>query len=206
MLAFALAAAILVLMASVPVRSQTTAYVSSVPTEVYGETHRGFEVVAELSYREIVEVLQQHKEWARIRFADDREGWVRQADLSLSKPSVFADLHEQVFDPIIKWFDPQYPVVSWRSAEPYRGWFRTVQGTVRKVVAAPNYYYLEFDSSGKGFRAVISHLDADNFPYPLETFYLFREVRVSGLIKTGPGGAEIALLDPSQIERAYIPR
>ena len=188
------------------VLSQTRAYISEEKSDVYDRTYRGFDVVGELSYREEVEVLQQHKNWARIRFGGGRDGWVRQTALSLERPPIIADIHEQAFDPVTIWFDAPYDVISWHRAEAYRGWHLTVQGTIHRVIVGPHYYYLHFNPAGNSFRAVISMLDAEDFPYPLDTFYLHHEVRVSGLIKTGPAGAEMVLLDPSQIDRAYVPR
>jgi len=70
-------------------------------------------------------------------------------------------------------------------------------------VITPGYYYLYMDPVGEKFRAVISVKDAEEFPYPLDRFYLYREVRVSGLLKYTLHGAEIVLLYPNQIQRAY---
>ena len=56
---------------------------------------------------------------------------------------------------------------------------------------------------GEKFRAVIAVKDMEDFPYPLEKFYLYSEVRVSGLLKYTLHGAEMVLLYPNQIQRAY---
>ena len=171
--------------------------------EVYEETFRGFDVVAELQYGEEVRILGEKKEWAYILYAQKYKGWSKLENFVLTAPPEIVDLYTQAFSSHSKWFPSPYGVIGWREARLKVGKNLTVEGNIERVVVTPKFYYLYMDPMGEKFRAVISVKDADEFPYPLDNFFLYREVRVSGLLKYTLHGAEMVLLYPNQIQRAY---
>ena len=179
------------------------AYAIKPMVEVYEETFRGFDVVAELGYGEEVMILGEKKEWAYILYADKYKGWSKLVNFDLTAPPEIVDIYTQAFSSHSKWFPPPYGVIGWREARLKVGQNLTVEGNIERVVVTPKFYYLYMDPMGEKFRAVISVKDADEFPYPLDKFFLYREVRVSGLLKYTLHGAEMVLLYPNQIQRAY---
>lgn len=179
------------------------AYAAEPMVEVYERTFRGFDIVAELQYGEKVELLSEKDDWAYILYADKYKGWVKLANLSLTEPPDIVDLFSKVFKSHSKWFPPPFKVIGWENSRRWVGNNFTVEGNIERIVITPKYYYLYMDPVGEKFRAVISVKDADNFPYPLDSFFLYREVRVSGLLKYTFHGAEIVLIFANQIDRAY---
>ena len=171
--------------------------------EVYEETYQGFDVVAELQYGEEVDILSEKSEWAYIRYADKYKGWSRLVNFSLTKPPDIVDIYSQAFSSHSKWFPPPFTVIGWEEARRKAGKYFTVEGTIERVHVTPEYFYLDMDPVGRKFRAIISVKDAEMFPYPLEKFFLYRQVRVSGLLKYTLKGAEMVLIYPNQIQRAY---
>jgi len=179
------------------------AYAIKPMVEVYEETFRGFDVVAELRYGEEVRILAEQKEWAYILYAGKYKGWSKLVNFDLTAPPEIVDIYTQAFSSHSKWFPSPYGVIGWKEARLKVGQNLTVEGNIERVVVTPKFYYLYMDPMGEKFRAVISIKDADEFPYPLNKFYLYREVRVSGLLKYTLHGAEMVLLYPNQIQRAY---
>jgi len=179
------------------------AYAIASMIDVYDKTYRGFDIVAELQYGEEIEILAEKDEWAYILYADKYKGWTRLKNLSLTKPPEIVDLFSKVFNSHSKWFPPPYKVIGWEDSRLMVGKNITVEGNIERVVVATEYYYLYMDPVGEKFRAVISVKDAEKFPYPLDSFFLYRQVRVSGLLKYTFYGAEMVLIYPNQIERAY---
>ena len=70
-------------------------YVIKPMVEVYEETYRGFDVVAELQYGEEVDILSEKSEWAYIRYADKYKGWSKLVNFSLTKPPDIVDIYTQ---------------------------------------------------------------------------------------------------------------
>ena len=179
------------------------AYAIKPMVEVYEETFRGFDVVAELRYGEEVRILAEKKEWAYILYAGKYKGWSKLVNFDLTAPPEIVDIYTQAFSSHSKWFPSPYGVIGWKEARLKVGQNLTVEGNIERVVLTPKIYYLYMDPIGEKFRAVISIKYADELPYPLNKFYLYREVRVSGLLKYTLHGAEMVLLYPNQIQRAY---
>ncbi len=179
------------------------AYAIKPMVEVYEETYLGFDVVAELRYGEEVIILGEKKEWAYILYAEKYKGWSKLANLDLTAPPDIVDIYTQAFSSHSKWFPSLFGVIGWEESRLRVGQNLTVEGNIERVVVTAGFYYLYMDPVGEKFRAVISVKDADEFPYPLDRFYLYREVRVSGLLKYTLHGAEMVLLYPNQIQRAY---
>ena len=147
-------------------------YVVKPMVEVYEETYQGFDVVAELQYGEEVDILSEKSEWAYIRYADKYKGWSKLVNFSLTKPPDIVDIYSQAFSSHSKWFPPPFTVIGWEEARRKAGKYFTVEGTIERVHVTPAYYYLYMDPVGRKFRAIISVKDADQFPYPLEIFFL----------------------------------
>lgn len=179
------------------------AYSAASMVNVYDKTYRGFDIVAELQYGEKVEILSEKGEWAYILYADKYKGWTRLENLSLTVPPEIVDLFSKVLNSPSKWFPPPFKVIGWENSRRWVGNNFTVEGNIERIVITPKYYYLYMDPVGEKFRAVISVKDAPEFPYPLDSFFLYRQVRVSGLLKYTFYGAEIVLIYPNQIDRAY---
>ena len=178
-------------------------YVVKPMVEVYEETYQGFDVVAELQYGEEVDILSEKSDWAYIRYAEKYKGWSKLVNFSLTRPPDIVDIYTQAFSSHSKWFPPPFTVIGWEEARRKAGKYFTVEGTIERVHVTPEYYYLYMDPVGLKFRAIISVKDADQFPYPLDNFFLYRLVRVSGLLKYTLKGAEMVLIYPNQIQRAY---
>lgn len=179
------------------------AYAITPMVEVYEKTYQGFDVVAELRYGEEVLILGEKEEWAYILYAEKYKGWSKLVNFVLTAPPDIVDIYTQAFSSHSKWFPPPFGVIGWEESRLSVGQNITVEGNIERVVVTPGFYYLYMDPVGEKFRAVISVKDADDFPYPLDMFYLYREVRVSGLLKYTLHGAEMVLLYPNQIQRAY---
>jgi len=171
--------------------------------DVYEKTYRGFDIVAELQYAEAIEILAEKEEWAYILYATKYKGWTRLENLSLTEPPEIIDLISKVFNSHSKWFPSTFKVIGWEESRRWVGNNFTVEGNIERIVITPKYYYLYMDPVGEKFRAVISVKDAEEFPYPLDSFFLYRQVRVSGLLKYTFHGAEMVLIYPNQIDRAY---
>ena len=91
--------------------------------------------------------------------------------------------------------------VRWDEADKYYGQTVTVTG---KIVATHNSgkaCFLNFHPNYKKyFTAVIFASDFGKFPLNPESYYLDKDVKVTGLVKEYQGKPEIILKDPSQIE------
>src|SRR3990170_9072963 len=65
--------------------------------------------------------------------------------------------------------------------------------------------FLDFHYPYKGyFSAVIFASDAGNFKFSSASFYLNKEVKITGTIQVYQGDPEITVRSPSQIEVAYM--
>ncbi len=171
--------------------------------KVYEETFRGFDVVAELQYGEEIRILSEKKEWAYILYADKYKGWSKLENFVLTEPPDIVDIYTQAFSSHSKWFPSPFTIIGWQEARKKAGQNFTVEGIIERVEVTPKFYYLYMDPMGEKFRAVIAVKDMENFPYPLEKFFLYSQVRMSGLLKYTLHGAEMVLLYPNQIQRAY---
>lgn len=179
------------------------AYAIASMVDVYERNYRGFDIVAELQYGEEIEILAEKDEWAYILYANKYKGWTRLKNLSLTEPPEIIDLFSKVLNSHSKWFPPLFKVIGWEESRRWVGNNFTVEGNIERIVVTPKYYYFYMDPVGEKFRAVISVKDAEKFPYPLDSFFLYRQVRVSGLLKYTFHGAEMVLIYPNQIDRAY---
>jgi micrococcal nuclease len=65
--------------------------------------------------------------------------------------------------------------------------------------------FLDFHDPYQGyFVAVIFSSDVKNFPFPADSFYRNKEVRITGTIQLYQGAPEIIVHSPSQIEVACM--
>lgn len=105
-----------------------------------------------------------------------------------------------------KWLSSSTNVVSYLQAASYVGQSKTVEGTiVRTYVSSKGTVFLDFHDPYQGyFNAVIFSSDVNNFPFSPASFYLNKEVRVTGTIQLYEGAPEIIVHSPSQIEVAYM--
>ena len=91
--------------------------------------------------------------------------------------------------------------ISWKDANKYYGEIMTVEGVVVRTYNSGKTCFLNFHPNWeKYFQAVIFTGDLDKFPPHPEDFYLYKKVRVTGLIKKYRGRPEIILRDKRQIK------
>jgi hypothetical protein len=104
-----------------------------------------------------------------------------------------------------KWIGSNANVISYTQAASYVGQAVTVEGTVVYTFVSKGTIFLDFHYPYKGyFSAVIFASDAGNFKFSPASFYLNKEVRITGTIQLYQGDPEIIVNSPSQIEVAYL--
>jgi hypothetical protein len=105
-----------------------------------------------------------------------------------------------------KWISSGTNVVSYLQAASQVGQSKTVEGTiVRTFVSSKGTVFLDFHDPYQGyFQVTIFASDVKNFPFSPASFYLNKEVRVTGTIELYQGAPEIIVHSPSQIEVAYM--
>jgi len=76
---------------------------------------------------------------------------------------------------------------------------------VRTYASSKGTVFLDFHDPYQGyFQVTIFSSDVKNFPFSPVSFYLNKEVRVTGTIELYQGAPEIIVHSPSQIEVAYM--
>jgi DNA/RNA endonuclease YhcR with UshA esterase domain len=105
-----------------------------------------------------------------------------------------------------KWLNPSDPnVVSYTEASSYLDQNKVVEGTiVYTYVSSGGIVWLYFHNPYKGYFYAIIFSSTKNFNFPPATFYLNKEVRISGTIKLYNGDPEITVNSPAQIEVANM--
>lgn len=106
-----------------------------------------------------------------------------------------------------EWLPATNQVISWTDASNYVGQYVTVQGTIVYTYFSTysDTTFLDFNYPYQGyFYAVIFSSDLGNFNFQPVSFYLNKEVRVTGTIQIYNGSPEIIVSSPSQIEVAYM--
>ena len=105
-----------------------------------------------------------------------------------------------------KWLGSSANVVSYLQAASYVGQSKAVEGTiVRTYVSSKGTVFLDFHDPYQGyFQVTIFASDVKNFPFSPASFYLNKEVRVTGTIQLYEGAPEIIVHSPSQIEVANM--
>lgn len=104
-----------------------------------------------------------------------------------------------------KWISSDSNVVSWSQAGSYIGQSKTVEGTVVRSFTSKGTIFLDFHDPYQGyFFGVIFSSDTANFHFNPASFYLNKEVRITGTIQLYQGAPEIIVHSPSQIEVAYV--
>jgi micrococcal nuclease len=105
-----------------------------------------------------------------------------------------------------KWISSSTNVVSYLQAANYAGQSKTVEGKiVRTYASSKGNVFLDFHDPYQGyFEVTIFSSDVKNFPFSPVSFYLNKEVRVTGTIEMYQGAPEIIVHSPSQIEVAYM--
>ena len=102
-----------------------------------------------------------------------------------------------------KWLTTTTPVVSWANALNYVGQNVVIEGTVVYTKPYGSMAFLDFHYPYQGYFYIYIP-SASNFPFSPTSFYLNREVRVTGTITLYKGAPEIIVNSPSQIEVAYM--
>lgn len=105
-----------------------------------------------------------------------------------------------------KWISSSTNVVSYLQAANYVGQSKIVEGKiVRTYASSKGTVFLDFHDPYQGyFEVTIFASDVKNFPFSPVSFYLNKEVRVTGTIEMYQGAPEIIVHSPSQIEVAYM--
>lgn len=106
-----------------------------------------------------------------------------------------------------KWLNPSDPnVIPYTQANNYVGQSKIVEGTiVYTYVSKSGNVFLDFHNPYKGyFYAVIFPSDTKNFNSAPASFYLNKEVRISGKIQLYNGDPEIIVNTPAEIEVANM--
>jgi len=92
-------------------------------------------------------------------------------------------------------------VISWKDAGNYIGQTKTVEGKIVATYNSGKACFLNFHQDYKShFTVVIFQSNFGNFDGDIESIYLFKTVRVKGLIKNYKGKPEIIVSSPEQIE------
>jgi len=92
-------------------------------------------------------------------------------------------------------------IIPWEKADEYYGKIITVEGEIVRTNRTKKVCYLNFHKDWKRYLTlVIFTADLDKFPPYPEDYYLYKRVRVRGLVKEYKGRPEIILKDPKQIE------
>jgi DNA/RNA endonuclease YhcR with UshA esterase domain len=108
--------------------------------------------------------------------------------------------------PLPKWISSSTNVVSYLQAANYVGQSKIVEGKiVRTYASGKGTVFLDFHDPYQGyFEVTIFASDVKNFPFSPVSFYLNKEVRVTGTIEMYQGAPEIIVHSPSQIEVANM--
>jgi len=102
-----------------------------------------------------------------------------------------------------KWISSDTNVIPWTQASSYLNQYKTVEGTIVYTKVSGSNVFLDFHYPYQGyFYAYIP--SASNFGFSPASFYLNKEVRVTGTIVLYKGSPEIIVNSPSQIEVAYM--
>jgi len=105
-----------------------------------------------------------------------------------------------------KWISSPTNCVSYLQAANHVGQSKTVEGKiVRTYASGKGTVFLDFHDPYQGyFQVTIFASDVKNFPFSPVSFYLNKEVRVTGTIEMYQGAPEIIVHSPSQVEVAYM--
>ena len=104
-----------------------------------------------------------------------------------------------------KWIAPNANVISWTVAGQYVGQTETVEGTIVYTHRSGGNVFLDFHYPYQGyFYGYMPPSAGGNFHFSPESYYLNKEVRISGNIVLYKGTPEIIVSSPSQIEVAYM--
>lgn len=104
-----------------------------------------------------------------------------------------------------KWITSNVNVISYSQAASYSGQTKTVEGIIVHTYVSGGTVFLDFHYPYQGyFYAVIFSSSVGNFKFQPASFYLNKEVRITGLIQLYQGAPEIIVNTPSQIEVAYV--
>ena len=108
---------------------------------------------------------------------------------------------DNVFQPrlCIDW-DSNLPVIDWSDADDYYNQYVIVEGTIVDTYNSGIVCFLNFHSNYQYFTAVIFACDLPGFPYPLDTYYLGKNVHIIGIIKQYRSSPEIIVKTPDQIK------
>lgn len=98
--------------------------------------------------------------------------------------------------------EPVGEIIPWEDAAQYYGKVVTVEGfIVQTKNVACKVIYLNFSPHWQtDFKVVIFPHDAAEFPSPPEEMFLFKKIRVTGVVEEYEGAPEIIVHHPSQIE------
>lgn len=105
-----------------------------------------------------------------------------------------------------EWLPTSNQVIQYTEASNYVGQSVTVEGTIVYTFSSDtSTTFLDFHNPYQGyFYAVIFVGDLSNFRFQPSSFYLNKDVRITGTIQLYNGVPEIIVRSPSQIEVAYM--
>src|SRR5208337_4447585 len=105
-----------------------------------------------------------------------------------------------------EWLPTSNQIIQYTVASNYVGQFVTVEGMIVYTYSSDTgTTFLDFHYPYQGFfYAVIFVGDLSNFRFQPFSFYLNKEVRITGTIQLYNGDPEIIVRSPSQIEVAYM--
>lgn len=105
-----------------------------------------------------------------------------------------------------EWLTTSYQVIQYTEASNYVGQSVTVEGMiVFTYTSDTGTTFLDFHYPYQGyFYAVIFVGDLSNFRFQPSSFYLNKEVRITGMVQLYNGVPEIIVRSPSQIEVAHM--
>ena len=96
-------------------------------------------------------------------------------------------------------------MISYTQAGSYVNQLKTVEGTIVYTAVSGGNVFLDFHYPYQGyFYVVIFSSSVGNFKFSPASFYMNKEVRVTGTIVLYKGTPEIIVNTPSQIEVAYM--
>lgn len=96
---------------------------------------------------------------------------------------------------------PPGEVISWEDAAHYYGQTVTVEGIIVQTKNTGKVVFLDFSPTWQvDLKVVIFPRDAAKFPAPPAEMFLYKKIRVTGLIEEYKGAPEIIVRDPGQIE------
>jgi endonuclease YncB( thermonuclease family) len=97
-------------------------------------------------------------------------------------------------------WDTDVPVIDWSDADDYYNQYVIIEGTIINTYNSGTVCFLNFHTDYQYFTAVIFACDFPGFPYPPDTYYMGKKVKIIGIIKEYKSSPEIIVKTPTQIK------